>query len=432
MTGDGGRRRSLGGTIVRSGLSAFSLRLAGRGIAYVFALLVARSAGAEAWGAFALTLAFISAGALVALTGFDTAILKLTSEAVHREDLGLGRSVLKVVALATVQSVLVIASLLALAPIIATELFGNEALVTPLRIGAVVVFPTAIVNVLVGAINGLRHVSLAVFVQFILRLGLPTAIFLALPAQGPVVAYAAGNFLLLVIAILLLQRVGKGAKQWSGPSVSRSSLYSLSIPLMLVSSMGFLRGWSDTVLVGVFLDTASMGIYDICFKLASAVSLPLLAVNGIVSPLAASASATGDWREVERSAQMGAALSAGLAAVPALIMIAAPEWVLGFFGPEFPAGALTLRVLAISYFLNAGLGIGAYVMSMVGLHKSYQYVAIVSTVISILLNIVLLPVLGLVGAAIASLISVLANAVVPIVLLYRFRGIRLAPALQSA
>lgn len=410
MTTSGSEGSSSGRQVLRAGLAAFGLRLVGRAVAYVFALLVARSAGAEVWGEFSLTLAYISAGAMISLTGFDTAAVKLTAEAVQRPGLGVSAILRRVLGLATVQAMGVVGLAWLFAPALASSLFESGSLAGPLRLGALVILPTALVNVCVGALNGLKQVAWAVTVQFVFRLGIPTLLFVAVPGWGPVVAYAIGNVVLLGIAAGLVRRLGRAAPGWVGPTVGARALYDLSVPLLLVSSMGFIRGWADTVLVGVFLDTASMGVYDIAFKLASIISLPLLAVNGIVAPLVAAAAADEDWAGVERAARLGASLSAVLAVVPAALCIGMPGSILSFFGPEFVSGTPTLRWLGLAYFLNASLGMGGYVMPMAGMHKTYQYIAAFTTALSILLNLVLLPRFGIVGAAYASIVSIVVNA----------------------
>lgn len=421
--------RGIGSQVASMGAAAFGMRLLGRVVGYVFAVLVARSAGAEAWGAFSLTLACISAGAMLALTGFDTASVKVTAEAVASPTFDLRRLLSRVLSLTVLQALGVAVVLWMLGPVIATSGFDDGTLAGAIRVGALVVVPTAVVNVCVGALTGLKRVPLAAGVQYVLRLGLPTIIYLIWPEGGAILAYALGNALLAVIALLLLGMSVRAVPKAEATQTRRiRDVYALSVPLMLVSSMGLIRGWADTVLVGIYLDTAMMGIYDVAFKLASVTSLPLLAVNGIVAPLVAAATARRDWAGVERAARAGAMFSTALALVPFLVFMAVPEWVLGWFGEEFVSGAPVFRWLAVGYFLNASLGMGGYVMPMADMHRTFQYIAMFTTAVSIGLNLWLLPRFGLVGAGVASFVGILLNAGLAGGGLWYSRGVNVLPA----
>ena len=425
-------------SVLSSGGAALALRLLGRLVAYGFALVVARLAGPEAWGQFSLALAVVSIGAILAVTGFDTAMTKLAAASGTRV-VALLRPVL---ALTAVQGVLVGAGAWALAPQLAEHVFGDAALTGPFRWAAVAVLPVAVQHVLARTLNGLSYVATTVLYQQVLRFVVPMGVWLVMAlatwtsgtvASDVVISYVVGNALLLVP----LGRSVRVAFARSGPGHapalgSLRAVYALSLPLFLASSMGFVKGWADTILVGVYLDQTQVGIYDIAFRVGSAIGLPLWAASAIASPLIAAASARGDDAGVESAARAAAAMATVLAAPAAVALLAAPELFMGLFGAEFVAGAASLRWIALGYLVNAWAGVGGVAMTMAGLHKAYQVVVLGSTAFSIGANVVLLPRMGIEGAALSTFLGLLVFNGITVLAVRRWAGIWVVCRLTDA
>jgi len=72
------------------------------------------------------------------------------------------------------------------------------------------------------------------------------------------------------------------------------------------------------------------------------------------------------------------------------------------FGPGFDAGAPVLVIGAVGQLVNCGVGSVGYLLLMSGNQRRLMRVQFVMAGISILVNVVLIPVLGIVGAALAA------------------------------
>jgi O-antigen/teichoic acid export membrane protein len=83
-----------------------------------------------------------------------------------------------------------------------------------------------------------------------------------------------------------------------------------------------------------------------------------------------------------------------------------PEAVLGIFGSDFTSGATALTILAFASLTNAATGTSGAILDMTG-HTSVKLVnSTLSVGLAIILNLLLIPPMGVTGAAIASLGSV--------------------------
>jgi O-antigen/teichoic acid export membrane protein len=90
--------------------------------------------------------------------------------------------------------------------------------------------------------------------------------------------------------------------------------------------------------------------------------------------------------------------------VGAVLIVAGP-WLLGLFGPEFVAGYPALVVLVVGQVVNAATGSVGVVLGMTG-HAGRLFVnAGLTAVLTVVLNILLIPQLGIVGSALATSIS---------------------------
>jgi O-antigen/teichoic acid export membrane protein len=90
-----------------------------------------------------------------------------------------------------------------------------------------------------------------------------------------------------------------------------------------------------------------------------------------------------------------------------------PERVLGFFGPDFVAGATMLRVLSIGYLVSAATGPCATALMMIGKENVYGGLAVAALLLNAIGNYALARYAGGLGAAIAT-----ATVIVCINLLY--------------
>jgi O-antigen/teichoic acid export membrane protein len=93
---------------------------------------------------------------------------------------------------------------------------------------------------------------------------------------------------------------------------------------------------------------------------------------------------------------IGLVLVAPLAALCLIV----PGFLLGLFGEEFVAGALTLQLLAAAQTVNVVFGPVGTALIMVGRERQVLAIEIVASSIAVLLALVLIPQLGMVGAAI--------------------------------
>ena len=182
--------------------------------------------------------------------------------------------------------------------------------------------------------------------------------------------------------------------------------------------------WLDILLVGAVLSRYAAGIYGAVSKLAL---IGTFALEGSRLAIGPQLSALLARRQTTRAARLHQSATCWLviASWPFYIMIAIfPVVVLGIFGHRYTAGAAALVVLALAMLVNLGTGNVTVVLLMGGKSSLSAYNAAAALIVNISLNLILLPRIGIVGAAIAWAASIVVDNVAPVIEVWLMLGIR--------
>ena len=90
-----------------------------------------------------------------------------------------------------------------------------------------------------------------------------------------------------------------------------------------------------------------------------------------------------------------------------IIIFVFPEFILSFFGKDFLIAKSALLILAFSQGINAMSGSVGIILNMTGKEKVFRNILSIALVINISLNLILIPIYKIEGAAIASASSLI-------------------------
>ncbi len=159
--------------------------------------------------------------------------------------------------------------------------------------------------------------------------------------------------------------------------------------------------WLDILLVGALVSRYAAGVYAAVSKLAIVGTFALEANRLAIGPQLSALLAR---REHDRAAQLyqNATRWLMLASWPFYLILAIfPAVVLGIFGPRYTTGAAALAVLSLAMLVNLGTGNITVVLLMGGKSSWSAINAGAALIVNVGLNLVLLPRVGILGAAIA-------------------------------
>jgi O-antigen/teichoic acid export membrane protein len=104
-------------------------------------------------------------------------------------------------------------------------------------------------------------------------------------------------------------------------------------------------------------------------------------------------------------ASISAKMMTLLASPILLAFIFLPGLVLTIFGSEFRDGSSALTILALGQFVNVATGSVGYILIMTGHERTERNIAASFVLINAILNFILIPRLGIEGAALATATS---------------------------
>ena len=181
--------------------------------------------------------------------------------------------------------------------------------------------------------------------------------------------------------------------------------------------------WLDVLLIGAFRSTAEAGIYTAASKLAMLGTFGLEAVRLALAPQISGLLARNEHRRVEHLYQIGTWWMVAMCWPLYVGLLLYGSLVLKVFGPEFAAGETALLVLSLAALIDLGTG-NVTVMLLMGGKSSWNMInTLAALVVNIGLNVLLLPRMGITGAAIAWAASIAVDNLAALVEVWLFLGL---------
>ena len=395
------------GEVARRATAAFFLQILGAGLSFALNLVLARKLGAEGTGIYFLAFTIVSFSSVIGRLGLDNSLLRFVASGAATSNWKQVTGVFRQgVALASVISAVVAAALFFLAPWLSGAVFRQPELVDPLRILALAVIPFSVLNILAQMLKGVKRIQEGIIIQSValpaFTLGLLALFsFTALDVSRVTLLYGVSTLLVMSVGMVFWHYVVPNGGFSRGEFDFRT-LMSTSLPLFWVTAMNLIMASTDTFILGIFKDEATVGLYNIAARTALLTSYVLMAVNSVVAPKFAALYAQGAGKELGGVARNASALIT-LATLPFLLIFTlVPGIVLSLFGPEFVNAAPALIILALGQFVNVVTGSVGYLLMMCGQERALRNNILFMTVLNVILNILLVPLFGIIGAALAT------------------------------
>ena len=275
------------------------------------------------------------------------------------------------------------------------------------------------------ALNKTRLYALAHLLPSLINLILLVFLILLIKDPDlPVWAFFGSGMLVFFITWILVKRNEPTNLSAGSHSVTPTikEITSISIPMGITTAMLLIIANFDIILLGFYLPENEVGLYSIASRLALLTGFIISSINAVSAP---------QFSELNFSDQKPKLLSLAIkssriifwSSFPILLLlIFGGRFFLGLFGREFVVGYPILVVLVVKEFVNAiGGSVGLY-LSMTGSHIIYRNIILIATVINVLLNFLLIPLFGMIGAAVANLICVFFWNITASLIIYRQTG----------
>ncbi|MDQ0464930.1 O-antigen/teichoic acid export membrane protein [Caulobacter ginsengisoli] len=430
--------------ILRGASVSLVLQVAGLGLGYLGTAVLVRAMRPAEFGVYGFMLSLVTVLVLPAQFGVPTLVIRETAAGRQTGDYAAAKGLL----LRSNQFALAAGLLLGLGTLALAAFLPMLRPNLPVLILALATLPLLALTAIRGAaLRGLGQVIagqwpdvalkpalVLVFVALATPAAVPKLTALCLlfgvvlpPAAMSSTLAMALNLIATAIAFLvglvLLWRAMPDELRRASPRFDSRRWIASAIPLGVGGGIAVLNVQIAVLLMGALSrPPEEIGIYRVVAQTAMLAALGYTAVIATLSPRFAAAQVAGDRAGLQRAASLGAVLSTAVCLPFALFFLAFGGPFLGLvFRPEAAVGGPTLAVLGLAHLFNAAMGCSAAMLNMSGHERDFTISCAVGLVLQTVLALALIPAFGLMGAAIASAVGVVA----PNLLLWRYAHLRL-------
>jgi O-antigen/teichoic acid export membrane protein len=407
-----------------AGIAFFGKSL-GAGFKYITQIVLARFLGSTMLGIYALAFVIHEMGVLLARMGLLQGALRYVSIYWSKKDRERLKGTLwSAILLPFIPGILLATGLIIWADSIANIFFSKPELAPSLRIFAFGLPFFASMLVAARATTGFQTTKYLVSVKeyfqpFVNLLLIVLLCLLGFGLSGASAAWVFSVILGLAVALYFLRKIFPDfLKREFKPIFESKQLIKFSFPLLFSEILVYILFRIDILMLGYFCAASDLGIYRAATQTALLVLIFNISINNIFAPLIADLIHKENHFKLDRLFKDVGRWNFYLTTPLFVLILAVGKEILSLFGPDFYLGWLPLVVLSAAQVINAGAGGISLVLVMSG----HQYLRVLSdsvmVLINITLNLLLIPRLGIMGAAIATAISITGGTVLNSIIVF--------------
>lgn len=404
------KRKLIGG-----GVGVILIKVSGMVLTMADSIVLVRILGPEEYGTYAYVLAAITLISIPANLGLPTLVVRETARADTNKDwehmAGVWRWSTIFIGASSV-ALLLVSSFFVL---LLSDNFSPAQLSTFMW-GLFLIPIMALGNLRGASLRGLRKVVQGQLPEKVLRPGFLVLLLLPylfvwpfgqLSASHAMALHAFAGGIALAIGIKLLwhHQPKELAKVTSVKFYHRAWLSS-TLALALASSLQIINKRADILMLGFFASAEDVGVYQVSTQVTNLLAFGLGSINLLISPYIAKFYEQRMLQRLQKIITFSASIAFFVALLIGTILLLSGDKILEIlFGEFYMRGHTALKILAVGQLFNTFFGSVGFVLSMTGHELDVTKGVFGAAIINILLNSLLVPQYGMVGAALSTATS---------------------------
>lgn len=395
-------------------------------LGYLYRLIVARI-GPEQYGLLSIALAVATLLANLALFGLGSGVLRYVSF-YNGEETKVKGAIISAIKMSSIFSIFLAIALFILSPYIAANIFKAQELTFFFRILAIIIPLIVIRDILLNAIKAFQKIKYEVYAKNIaenLSKVFFTILFLSmgLGLLGAVFGYAAAMILSSVLVFYYIQKKVFPIFSSVSSMSLKKELLSYSWPLLISSQIFQLILWTDTIFIGYFTNATETGIYNAALPTAQLLFILPYALTALLIPILSELK-TEREKEFQATYKIVTKWILLTNIVPFTLLIIYSEEIISIlFGDQYIRATVPLIILSVGYLLNYITLTSMNVLMLFKKTKTLFKISLIGLIISILLNLTLIPLYGINGAAISTAVAYIIMGILIFILSYNLTKI---------
>jgi len=395
--------------LARGAIGSFVVKILGAAIAFGLHILLARLLGVSQYGIYIYALTWLNILAILCLLGFHTSLVRFIAAYKAQEKWGLLRGIVRRSTQFVVIFSLLIGGIGGIVVWFLRSRIGQDQ-ATTFGVALILLPVLVLVRLREAGLRALKRVVRSELPIRIIRPLLLSAILsgLYLYLRQPLQATQAmainliAVFTALVIGTLWLIKKLPEQMRDARPVYEERRWLKVSLPLLLIDGMLVVLNQTDIIMLGAIRGSDEAGIYSAASRISNLVVFALAAINAILAPMISELYSTGKNKELQRIVTLAARAIFVFTLMVSIILVVFGKFALSLFGAEFVVAYVPLLILLCGQIVNALAGSVGFIMTMTGHQNQAGAIVTVSAVVNIILNALLIPLMGLVGAAIST------------------------------
>ena len=395
----------------KGGGIAFAGNLIDFAIRFVFGIVVARLLGAKGLGLYSLGTMIPEILAASALLGLSVGMARYIPIAVSQKDTPRLWGTIQVgIALPLLICVPLTIGVFLSADFLSQRLFSNPELAPVLRLASLGIPLLALIAILSSITQGFKRMEYKVYAEDIcnnvVKLIITVVLIAAgLSVTGAITAQIVALAATVALSFYFVNRLFSFKRPLHLARRNVREMLRFTLPLYLSQLISLFSGSIETLVLGIVGVMSGVGIYTAALRLSSIGALFHQALQRIAIPMISDLYSQGRLDSLKRLYQTLTkwGMTFNLPVFLTVAVFARP--LLAIFGVEFVAGSTGLVILAFGVLYNAMTGVCGSVVTMTGHSRLTAANSFISLAVSLGLDLFLIPRWGIVGAALAVMLS---------------------------
>lgn len=398
---------------------------AGKALLFFYTIFLAKVLGPEDLGLYFLGVTIIKSMTILSILGLDTGIVRYVSIYHGRNDPGrMKGTIIFSGIISMAPSILFIIVALYFGDFVADSVFHKPRLGLIIKLLSLALPFEALMKIFLSATRGLKLMQHSAIIENLawISIRIIFAIFfiywMGWGLKGVVLAYILSSFFAAGLAFFYANKLFNLLDKKTEVIFENRELLRFSIPMVFTLLVYELMSHMDIFMLGLFVSASDIGIYGVAVRLIMLAQVAFMAFQPIFQPLVAELH---DKNKIDRLANLLKVTthwSLTISLPVFLILLVFPKFFLQFFGEQYTAGAGCLSILVVAFAISAISNLPASIIFMTGKSDLSLINNIATLAINAILNIIFIPIYGVIGAALATGIAFISLCIIRIIEVY--------------
>ncbi len=188
-------------------------------------------------------------------------------------------------------------------------------------------------------------------------------------------------------------------------------MMTIAIFSLMAASSGIIVLSIDRIMVNSYLALSATGIFSICALFGTIIKIPFTSLNKISTPFLAEAWKNIDLKKISALYEKSTINQLLFATLLFVGILGNLDNIFRILPPEYEQGRYVVVIYALAFLIMTSEGSGSLIIGTSSRYKVQTYFMFLTSFLTIILNILFIPLLGMNGAAIATLITYIISTV---------------------